>query len=55
MTDSYDLGSLCDSCIDIAREAGRKILEIYEKWIGRYTGQRPSLFEALIKLNATPE
>ncbi|UCB53995.1 MAG: 3'(2'),5'-bisphosphate nucleotidase CysQ [Thiotrichales bacterium] len=30
MTDSYDLGSLCDSCIDIAREAGRKILEVYE-------------------------
>ena len=33
----------------------KKILEIYEKWIGKYTGQRPPLFEALIKLNATPE
>ena len=33
----------------------KKILDIYEKWIGQYTGQRPPLFEALIKLNATPE
>ncbi len=29
MTDSLDLKSLCDSCVEIAREAGRKILEIY--------------------------
>lgn len=33
----------------------KKILAIYEKWIGQYTGQMPPLFEALIKLNATPE
>ena len=33
----------------------KKIFDIYEKWIGQYTGQRPMLFEALIKLNATPE
>lgn len=30
MTDSLDLKSLCDSCIEIAREAGSKILEIYD-------------------------
>lgn len=32
-----------------------KLFDIYEKWIGKYTGQRPPLFEALVKLNATPE
>lgn len=30
MTDSFDLSSLCNSCINIARQAGAKILEIYE-------------------------
>jgi len=30
MTGSYDLKSLCDSCVVIAREAGKKILEIYD-------------------------
>jgi 3'(2'), 5'-bisphosphate nucleotidase len=30
MTNSLDLQSLCDSCVTIAREAGGKILEIYE-------------------------
>ncbi len=29
MTDSLDLKSLCDSCVEIARDAGRKILAIY--------------------------
>lgn len=33
----------------------KAILDIYERWIGRYTGQRPMLFDALIKLGATPE
>jgi ABC-type amino acid transport substrate-binding protein len=33
----------------------RKILDIYDKWIGKYTGQRLPLFEAMIKLNSTPE
>ena len=33
----------------------KKILGIYDKWIGQYTGQRLPLFEALVKLNATPE
>jgi glutamate/aspartate transport system substrate-binding protein len=33
----------------------KEIVKIYEKWIGRHLGQPPLLFEALIKLNATPE
>ena len=30
MADSLDLKSLCDSCVEIAREAGKKILAIYD-------------------------
>ncbi len=33
----------------------KKIFEIYDKWIGEFTRQRPSLFNAMIQLNATPE
>jgi len=33
----------------------KEIITIYEKWVGRHLGQPPVLFEALIKLNATPE
>ena len=33
----------------------RKILEIYDKWIGKFTGKRLPIFDAMIKLNATPE
>jgi glutamate/aspartate transport system substrate-binding protein len=33
----------------------RKILEIYDKWIGEVTGQRLPIFDAMILLNATPE
>jgi glutamate/aspartate transport system substrate-binding protein len=33
----------------------KKILEIYDKWIGEFTRQRPPIFDAMIKLNATPE
>ena len=32
-----------------------KILEIYDKWIGKFTGKRLPIFDAMIKLNATPE
>ena len=32
-----------------------QILPIYDKWFGKFSIRRPSLFEALIKLNATPE
>ena len=33
----------------------KKILEIYDKWIGKFTGQRLPIFDAMIQLNATPE
>jgi glutamate/aspartate transport system substrate-binding protein len=33
----------------------RKILEIYDKWIGNFTRKRLPIFDAMIKLNATPE
>ena len=32
-----------------------KILDIYDKWIGEFTQQRPPIFDAMIRLNATPE
>jgi ABC-type amino acid transport substrate-binding protein len=33
----------------------KKILEIYYKWIGRFTGERLPIFDAMVKLNAIPE
>ena len=33
----------------------KKILEIYDKWIGKFVRQRLPIFDAMIKLNATPE
>ncbi len=33
----------------------KKIIKIYDKWIGKYTGKRLPIFDAMIKLNATPE
>ncbi len=33
----------------------KQILSIYDKWVGKFTMGRPSAFEALIQLNATPE
>jgi len=33
----------------------RKILEIYDKWIGKFTRKRLPIFEAMIVLNSTPE
>ena len=33
----------------------KRILEIYDKWIGKYTGQRLPIFDVMIQLNATPE
>ena len=32
-----------------------KILEIYDKWIGKFTRKRLPIFDAMVKLNATPE
>ncbi len=31
------------------------ILQIYHKWFGRYSERRPPIFDALYKMNATPE
>ncbi len=33
----------------------KRILEIYDKWIGKFTRKRLPIFDAMIKLNATPE
>jgi ABC-type amino acid transport substrate-binding protein len=33
----------------------REILKTYDKWVGKFTSQRTSAFEALIKLGAIPE
>ncbi len=33
----------------------KNIFEIYNKWVGEFTGQRPPIFDAMVKLNATPE
>lgn len=33
----------------------KEIRTIYDKWFGRFSAQRPSAFEALITLHATPE
>jgi ABC-type amino acid transport substrate-binding protein len=33
----------------------KKILEIYDKWIGKFTRKMPPIFNAMIRLNATPE
>ena len=38
---------------DLSRS--KKILGIYDKWIGKFTGQRLPIFEAMVQLNATPE
>ncbi|MGD9046080.1 MAG: amino acid ABC transporter substrate-binding protein [Desulfobacterales bacterium] len=32
-----------------------KIIEIYDKWIGKFTRKRLPIFDAMVKLNATPE
>jgi ABC-type amino acid transport substrate-binding protein len=32
-----------------------KMLEIYDKWVGKFTRKRLPIFEAMIQLNATPE
>ncbi len=32
-----------------------EVLDIYQKWLGRFSRKRPIMFDALYKLNATPE
>jgi len=33
----------------------KKIFEIYDKWIGAFTGQRLPIFDVMVQLNAIPE
>ena len=33
----------------------KKILEIYDKWIGQHTRKRLPIFDAMVQLNSTPE
>ena len=33
----------------------KRILQIYNKWFGKFSSQMPTAFEAVIKINATPE
>ncbi len=33
----------------------KKIFDIYDKWVGEFTGQRLPICEAMVQLNATPE
>ena len=33
----------------------KKIFDIYDKWIGEFTGQRLPIFDVMVQLNATPE
>ncbi len=32
-----------------------EILQIYERWVGRFVPQRPPVYDAMFQLNATPE
>jgi len=41
-----EISNLCKS---------KKILEIYDKWIGTFIGQRLPIFDAMVKLNSIPE
>ncbi|MDJ0721890.1 MAG: transporter substrate-binding domain-containing protein [Desulfobacterales bacterium] len=33
----------------------RRFLPIYDKWVGKYDGRRPPVFDAMVQINATPE
>ena len=33
----------------------KKIYDIYDRWVGKYTRQRLPIFDAMVQLNATPE
>ena len=49
-----DFRLIADTAIsDLCRS--NEILDIYDKWVGRFVGQRPSAFEAMVELNAIPE
>ena len=32
-----------------------EILQIYERWVGRFVSKRPAVYDAMFQLNATPE
>jgi ABC-type amino acid transport substrate-binding protein len=49
-----DFRLVADRVISELYRSGR-ILEIYDKWIGKFTGKRLPIFDAMVKLNATPE
>lgn len=49
-----DFRLIADKAIsDLCRSS--EILDIHDKWVGRFLNQRSSAFEALVKLNAIPE
>jgi ABC-type amino acid transport substrate-binding protein len=49
-----DFRLVADRVISELYRSGR-ILEIYDKWIGKFTRKRLPIFDAMVKLNATPE
>jgi len=49
-----DFRLVADRVISELYRSGR-ILEIYDKWIGKFTQKRLPIFDAMVKLNATPE
>ena len=49
-----DFRLVADRVISELYRSGR-ILKIYDKWIGKFTRKRLPIFDAMVKLNATPE
>ncbi len=49
-----DFRLIADRVISELYRSG-KILAIYDKWIGKFTRKRLPIFDAMVKLNATPE
>ena len=49
-----DFRLVADRAISKLYRSG-KILDVYDKWVGKFTGNRLPIFDAMIKLNATPE
>mgnify|MGYP001093083566 CR=1 FL=1 len=49
-----DFRLVADRVISELYRSGR-IIKIYDKWIGKFTRKRLPIFDAMVKLNATPE
>ena len=49
-----DFRLVADRVISELYRSGR-ILKIYDKWVGKFTRKRLPIFDAMVKLNATPE